>query len=180
MTQAAELALLYVERQFSFAGSLLIVAVLLVPFFIGWLVSYYENRLLWYFSEGQEILTKGNLIGSVITATSFPIFWISFGLLATSALFGEHIGMANIVDGTARPGAVQGMVYIPLTLILSCLSVAGYHYWAYRDKLADQPELRRLYLRWVIWLNVIAQVIMLAMLWAVLYLFPELVNMALQ
>ncbi len=174
------LTLLYTERQFSLGGSLLIVAVLLIPFFIGWAVSYYENRLLWYFSEGRELLTKGNLIGSVISATSFPVFWISFGLLGVSALFGDQIGLANIVDGTARPSTTQSLVYVPLTVLLSCLSVAGFHRWAYRGKLVEYPAERALFLRWVVWLNVVAQIIMLAMLWAVLYLFPELVNLALQ
>lgn len=173
-------ALLYVERQFSLWGSLLIVGVLLIPFFLAWIVSVYENRLLYWFSEGREVLSKGQIIGSVISATSFPVFWISFGLLGTSALFGDMIGMASIVDGTARPSPTQTLVYIPLTLALSCASVAYLHALLFRRALADAPAVRRLFLKWVVWLNVVAQGVILALLWAVLYLFPDLVNKALQ
>lgn len=171
---------LLAQRQFSLWGSLLIVAVLLVPFFIAWAVSVYENRLLWWFSEGREVLTKGNIIGSVLSATSVPCFMISFGLLGVSALFGDAIGFADMVDGRAVPSATQVAVYLPLTLLVSVVGVVVLRRLAYRRKLAEAPELRPLFLRWVLWLNVVGQVLILGFLWAVLFLFPELVNLALQ
>lgn len=171
---------LLAPRQFSVAGSVLIVVVLLVPFFVAWAVSVYENRLLWWFSEGREVLTKGNIIGSVMISTSVPCFMISFGLLGASALLGDAAGVAEIVEGTARPSATQVAIHLPLTLIGSIGLVVWLRLWAYRRKLAAQPEVRRLFVRWVVWLNVIAQVVVLALLWAVLFLFPDLVNLALQ
>jgi len=178
-SQTLDLTLL-TQRQFSPLGSLLIVAVLLVPFFIAWAVSVYENRLLWWFSEGTEVLTKGNIIASVMSATAIPCFMISFGVLGVATLFGDTIGFAEMVDGTARPSATQTAVYLPMTVLVSIVGVLLLRRLAYRKKLPNSPETRGLYLKWVMWLNVVGQVLMLGFLWGVLFLFPELVNLALQ
>jgi hypothetical protein len=172
------MAAILTERTFSMAGSLVVVAVLLVPFFFAWLVSVYENRLLYYLSEGAEVLTKGNIIASVMTSTAIPCFMVSFGLLGVSALFGDRIGFSDFDPAAQQvtPSLSQALIYIPLTLAVSIGAVVWIRRVAYRKKLAARPEDRAVFLKWVFGLNVLGQVLILGLLWTVLFVFPSLAN----
>ncbi|MCA8939425.1 MAG: hypothetical protein KDB07_06445 [Planctomycetes bacterium] len=165
------------SRSFSIGGSGLVIASLLVPFFVAYLVSVFENRLLYYFSEGRLILTKGNLVGSVISTTVVPFFMISFGLLVVSQWLGEDFQIPELAPGEFPvPTAKQALVYIPLTIIASMLLVGLIHRAIVARKLADTPSVQRLLNRWVFGLSMVSQVLIVGFLWAVLFLFPAQAN----
>ncbi len=165
-----------VERSFSLAGSLLVIGSLTFPFVLAYLVSVYENRLLCYFSEGKELLSKGQIIGSVLSSGCVPLFFLSFGLLGLAKL-SDVLGFTQDTNASPFESLSYTLIAFVFAALCSVFFTVLLHLRLLRSKLQDDLALHKLFRRWLIALNVTAQLFIQILFWATLWIFPNLVNL---
>lgn len=166
--------LLTSERQVSLGGSLLVMVALLAPFGLAYVISVYENRLLYYFSEGKEVLPKGQLITSVLSTVMYPLIAMSFGLIGVAKLFSQ-IGFEDVALKDERP-TWAWLMYIGITLVLSLALITWSRHRASKRWFKENLPLQRLYRRWLWWLAWVGQVILLTFFWLMIAIFPQLTS----
>lgn len=159
------------QRQVSLEGSILVVLALLAPFGLAYLVSVYENRLLFWFSEGEHVLPKGSLIGSVLSTVMYPLLSMSFGLFGVAHLV--ELGLDEEALASGDKPAWAYAVYVIFTLVFSLATITWSRHRMAKKWFQDNLPLQRLYRRWLWWVSWTAQVLLLTFFWLLIAFFPE-------